>query len=121
MGRKGLAGGLLALIALGAFGAFGLPALHAEETPTSFEALARGAVQTNDVASLLAPFIDSCGGDMRELDRARCRSTTTYLQKRLPQQKFIAESSDPAAIEVSGYDGAAKGFHLALAGCIACT
>jgi hypothetical protein len=121
MGRKGLAGGLLALIALGAFGAFGLPALHAEETPTSFEALARGAVQTNDVASLLAPFIDSCGGDMRELDRARCRSTTTYLKKRLPQQKFIAESSDPAAIEVSGYDGAAKGYHLALAGCIACT
>jgi hypothetical protein len=88
---------------------------------TSFEKLARGAVRTQDVATLLAPFIDSCGGDMRELDRARCRSTTTFLRKKLPQQTFLAESSDPAAIEVSGYDGAAKGYHLLLAGCIACT
>ena len=53
---------------------------------------------------------------------SRCRSTTTYLgSKKLPQQKFIAESNDPAAIEVSGYDGAAKGYHLSLAGCIACS
>jgi hypothetical protein len=117
MGRKGLAGGLLPLALL----ALGSTVLRAEEAPDSFETLARGAVRTNDVGSLLAPFIDSCGADMRELDRARCRSTTTYLRKRLPQQKFIAESNDPAAIEVSGYDGAAKGYHLALAGCIACT
>ena len=78
-------------------------------------------MKTQDVGTLLAPFIDSCGGDMRELDRARCRSTTTYLRKKLPQQTFIAESNDPAAIEVSGYDGAAKGYHLSLAGCIACS
>src|SRR5579862_9444978 len=119
MGRKGLAGGLLplALVALGS------AALRAEEAPApaSFESLAHGAVKTQDVGTLLAPFIDSCGDDMRELDRARCRSTTTYLRKRLPQQTFIAESNDPAAIDVSGYDAAAKGYHLALAGCIACT
>jgi hypothetical protein len=87
----------------------------------SFETRARGAVKTEDVGTLLAPFIDSCGADMREIDRARCRSTTTYLRKKLPQQKFLTESTDPAAIEVSGYDAAAKGYHLALAGCIACT
>jgi hypothetical protein len=91
------------------------------EKPETFEARAHGAVKTQDVGTLLAPFIDSCGGDMRELDRARCRSTTTYLRKKLPQQTFLAESNDPAAIEVSGYDGAAKGYHLSLAGCIACT
>ena len=94
---------------------------QAAEKPDSFEARAHGAVRTQDVGTLLAPFIDSCGGEMRELDRARCRSTTTYLRKRLPQQTFLAESNDPAAIEVSGYDGAAKGYHLSLAGCIACS
>jgi hypothetical protein len=93
----------------------------AEAGADSFEKLARGAVKTNDVATLLAPFIDSCGGDMRELDRARCRGTTTFLRKKLPQQTFIAQSNDPAAIEVSGYDAAAKGYHVALAGCLACT
>ena len=87
----------------------------------TFETRAHGAVKTQDVGTLLAPFIDSCGGEMRELDRARCRSMTTFLRKELPQQTFLADSNDPAAIEVSGYDGAAKGYHLALAGCIACT
>ncbi len=101
-------------------------AVRAEDAPAppaaaSFETLARGAVKTQDVATLLAPFIDSCGGDMRELDRARCRSTTSFLRKKLPQQTFLAESNDPAAIDVSGYDAAAKGYHVALAGCIACS
>ncbi len=94
---------------------------EAADSNPSFEKLAHGAVKTQDVGTLLAPFIDSCGGDMRELDRARCRGTTTFLRKKLPQQTFIAESNDPAAIDVSGYDAAAKGYHLALAGCIACT
>ncbi len=94
---------------------------EAAESNPSFEKLAHGAVKTQDVGTLLAPFIDSCGGDMRELDRARCRGTTTFLRKKLPQQTFITESNDPAAIDVSGYDAAAKGYHLALAGCIACT
>jgi len=73
------------------------------------------------VATLLAPFVESCGGDMRELDRARCRSTTAFLRQRLPQQTFVVTSSDPAAIDVSGYDAAVKGYHVVLAGCIACT
>jgi hypothetical protein len=93
----------------------------AEAGADSFEKLARGAVKTNDVGTLLAPFIDSCGGDMRELDRARCRGTTTFLRRKLPHQTFIAQSNDPAAIEVSGYDAAAKGYHVALSGCLACT
>ena len=114
-----------------ALAALGPAAVHAESAPPaasgkpdssdSFETRAHGAVKTQDVGTLLAPFINSCGGEMRELDRARCRSTTTYLRKKLPLQTFIAESTDPAAIEVSGYDGAAKGYHLSLAGCIACT
>ena len=59
----------------------GPAAARAESTPPvpenadSFETRAHGAVKTQDVGTLLAPFINSCGGDMRELDRARCRST----------------------------------------------
>jgi hypothetical protein len=90
-------------------------------TADSFEARAHGAVRAPDVATLLAPFVESCGGDMRELDRVRCRSTTAFLRQRLPQQTFVVTSSDPAAIDVSGYDAAVKGYHVVLAGCIACT
>ncbi|HVV50064.1 MAG TPA: hypothetical protein VHO06_10430, partial [Polyangia bacterium] len=99
-------------------------AVHADDAAKgvdSFEFRARGAVKTEDVGTLLAPFVDACGGDMRELDRARCRSTTAYLRQKLPQQTFLTESNDPAAIEVSGYDAAIKGYHLSLAGCIACS
>src|SRR5665213_1009406 len=41
----------------------------------SYESLAHGAVKTQDVATLLAPFVDSCGGEMGDLDRARCRTS----------------------------------------------
>ena len=70
----------LALVALGP------AAVRAESTPPapekadSFETRAHGAVKTQDVGTLLAPFINSCGGEMREIDRARCRSITTYLR-----------------------------------------
>jgi len=87
----------------------------------SYETLAHGAGRTQDVATLLAPFIDSCGGEMRELDRARCRATMAYLHRELPHKTFATQSDDPAAIEVSSYDAAVKGYHVALAGCIACT
>jgi hypothetical protein len=90
-------------------------------TADSYEARARDAVPAPDLTTLLAPFVESCGGEMRELDRARCRSTTAFLRQRLPQQTFVVTSSDPAAIEVSGYDAGIKGYHLVLAGCIACT
>lgn len=99
----------------------GLARAAAPSTADSFEARARGAVRAPDLATLLAPFVESCGGEMRELDRARCRSTTAFLRQHLPNQTFVITATDPAAIEVSGYDAAVKGYHLVLAGCIACT
>jgi hypothetical protein len=109
----------ISLLALWAPGLAG----PAPETATadSYEARARGALPAPDLATLLSPFVESCGGEMRELDRARCRSTTAFLRQRLPQQTFVLTSSDPAAVEVSSYDGAVKGYHLVLAGCVACT
>ena len=68
--------GLLLGLALGA-----APA-RANDQPAAagdnFERRAQGAVKTRDVATLLGPFVDdACGGEMREIDRTRCRSTST--------------------------------------------
>jgi hypothetical protein len=107
---------LALLLAPGASHAAGEPS-----TADSYESRAKGAVRAPDLGTLLAPFVESCGSEMRELDRARCRSTTAFLRQRLPEQTFVITSSDPAAIDVSGYDAGVKGYHLVLAGCIACT
>ena len=110
--------GILLAIVLGPLAA---QAAVESATADSYETRARGAVRAPDLPTLLSPFVDSCGAEMRELDRARCRSTTAFLRQRLPAQTFVVTSDDPAAIDVSGYDAAVKGYHLVLAGCIACT
>ncbi len=96
------------------------PALT-EDTTTKYETLAQGAVKTHDVPTLLAPFVDRCEAETRDLDCARCRATIAYLRKTLPTQTFAFDTDDPAAIAVSDYDAAIKGYHVALAGCVACT
>ena len=53
--------------------------------------------------------------------RARCRATTTYLRRSLPKRTFAFVTDDPTVISVSDYDAAVKGYHVALAGCVACT
>jgi hypothetical protein len=122
MRGKGLSGRLGSLLlAVASFALAPAPARADVGPGDSYETLAHGAVRTQDVATLLAPFIDSCGGEMRDLDRARCRATTAYLHRELPHKTFATQSDDPAAIEVSSYDAAVKGYHVALAGCIACT
>jgi hypothetical protein len=88
---------------------------------SDYETVAKGAVRTRDVATLLGPFVAGCDGEKRDVDRARCRAVRAYLRRTLPQQTFAVGSDDPAAIAVSDYDAAVKGYHVALAGCIACT
>jgi hypothetical protein len=87
----------------------------------TFEALARGATRTRDVATLLGAFVDRCDVEKRELERARCLATQAYLREVLPGRTFSTPADDPAVISVSDYDASIKGYHLALAGCIACT
>jgi hypothetical protein len=120
--RSGRAGSLAVVLCALAWLAVAPAVALADGAPgDSYESLAHGAVNTQDVATLLEPFVSSCGGEMRDLDRARCRATTAYLHRELPQKTFATQSEDPAAIEVSNYDAAVKGYHVALAGCIACT
>jgi hypothetical protein len=93
----------------------------ATATPTTYEALAKGATRTSDVATLLGAFIDKCDAEKRELERARCRTTQAYLRATLPQRTFVTPADDTAVIAVSEYDGGIKGYHVAIAGCVACT
>src|SRR5260221_9266565 len=87
----------------------------------TYEALASGATRTRDVATLLGVFVDRCDAEKREVERARCRTTQAYLRGVLPKRTFVTAAEDPAVIAVSEYDAGIKGYHVSLAGCIACT
>jgi hypothetical protein len=97
------------------------PSAPAEPPPgASFETLGTGAVKTRDIGTLLSSFVDRCDDEKRDIDRARCRATTAYLRRTLPQRTFAFTSDEPGVVAVSDYDAAVKGYHVALAGCVAC-
>src|SRR5450432_1439877 len=112
MRGKGLWGrlGVLApaLAAIGWVAQAPTVAIAEEAADASYESLARGAVKTQDIATLLLPFVEVCSADLRDLDRIRCRATTAYLHQELPRRTFSTQSNDPAAIEVTSYDAAVK-------------
>jgi hypothetical protein len=87
----------------------------------TYEALAKGATRTRDVATLLGPFVDRCDAEKREVERARCRTTQAYLRGVLPSRIFVTPADDPTVVAVSEYDAGVKGYHVSLAGCIACS
>lgn len=98
------------------------PAAPAEPPPgASFETLGTGAVRTRDIGTLLSSFVDRCDDEKRDIDRARCRATTSYLRRTLPQRTFAFTTDEPGVVAVSDYDAAVKGYHVALAGCVACS
>jgi hypothetical protein len=97
------------------------PSDKADAPASTYEALAQGATRTRDVATLLGPFIDRCDAEKRDLERARCHASQTYLREVLPGRTFSTPADDPATISVSDYDASIKGYHVAFAGCVACT
>jgi len=98
------------------------PAAAAAEAPgASFETLGTGAVRTRDIGTLLSSFVDRCDVEKRDIDRARCQATTAYLRHTLPQRTFAFTTDEPGVVAVSDYDAGVKGYHVALAGCVACT
>src|SRR5438094_598043 len=80
--------GLAALPAVTAWGAGdsapATTAKAADAPASSYEALAKGATRTRDVATLLGAFVDRCDNEKRDLERARCRTTQAYLRGVLP-------------------------------------
>jgi len=97
------------------------PALSADAPGASFETLGHHAVKTRDIATLLSAFVEGCDGEHRDIDRARCQAATAYLRRTLPQRTFAFTTDEPGVVAVSDYDASVKGYHVALAGCVACT
>ncbi len=98
------------------------PSATAAPAPAdTYEALAKDATRTRDVATLLGAFVDRCDTEKREVERARCRTTQSYLRETLPKRTFATPADDPAVIALSEYDAGVKGYHIAVAGCVACT
>src|SRR6266498_974256 len=87
----------------------------------SFETLGQGAVKTRDISTLLSAFVERCEGEKRDIDRARCQATTAYLRQTLPRRTFAFTTDEPGVVAVSDYDASVKGYHVALAGCVACS
>jgi hypothetical protein len=96
------------------------PAAPNPNAATTFESLARAASPMADLGTLLGPFAGKCDGEKRDLDRMRCRTARAYLRKVIPQRSFWTVVDEPDALSVSEYDGAIKGYHLAVSGCLAC-
>lgn len=89
-------------------------------SPATFEAVIDGAVPVGDLGTLLTPFAGKCDGETRDLDRVRCQTTRAYLRRVIPHQSFWSMVDDPMALTVSEFDGSIKGYHLSIAGCLAC-
>jgi hypothetical protein len=87
----------------------------------SFEALGTGAVKTRDIGTLLSSFVERCDAEKRDIDRVRCQATTAYLRRTLPRRTFAFTTDEPGVVAVSDYDASVKGYHVALAGCVACS
>jgi hypothetical protein len=97
------------------------PAPAAAPAGASFETLGHGAVKTRDIETILSSIVERCEDEKRNIDRARCQATTTYLRRTLPQRTFAFTTDEPGVVAVSDYDAAVKGYHVALAGCVACS
>ena len=97
------------------------PAAANDAAGASFEALGTGAVRTRDIGTLLSAIVERCDNEKRDIDRARCQATTAYLRRTLPQRTFAFTSDEPGVVAVSDYDAGVKGYHVALAGCVACS
>jgi hypothetical protein len=85
-----------------------------------FELVAKDAEPAGDVGTLLGALTDRCVDEKRSLDRARCQATLAYLRRSLPERTFSTVSRDAAAILVSDYDRAFKGYRITLTACLAC-
>jgi hypothetical protein len=96
-------------------------AAPADAAGASFETLGTGAVRTRDIGTLLSAIVERCENEKRDIDRARCQATTAYLRRTLPQRTFAFTTDEPGVVAVSDYDAGVKGYHVALAGCVACS
>jgi hypothetical protein len=93
----------------------------ATPSTSTFESASRGAVPAADLGTLLAPLSGRCDTEKREVDRIRCATVREHLGRVIPQRSYVVVAEDPAALTLSDYDDAIKGFRMSVSGCLACT
>jgi hypothetical protein len=94
-----------------------LALVTAAASGTTFEEVAMKAAPVTDLGMLVSPFVDDCKR-RRDIDRERCSGVRGFLRKNLPGRTFVVSRDD--VVSVSAYDGRARGFHVAVLGCLAC-
>ncbi len=113
LGRRNAWVGTLAL-------ALGLLVPAGRAVGQTFEALAQGATEGMDLATLVGPFVDDCAKARRDIDRARCRGMHAQLKRQLPGKSFSAVVDEPGVVLVSEYDARLRGMRMRVFGCLAC-
>jgi hypothetical protein len=118
-----LAGASLVMVvaAAAAAAADPAPAAPAVAGGGAFEDLAKDAVPVSDLGVLVAPFLEDCKQQKREVERTRCQAARASLQARLPSRRYVVASEGPEPVSLGAYDARLKGFRLAVAGCLACS
>jgi hypothetical protein len=86
----------------------------------SFEGLLQGSEPAPKAEALVAPFAEDCGQARREIDRARCRGTQSFLRARLPGKTLHAVVDSARVVSVSAYDASVRGYRVRLLGCVTC-
>jgi hypothetical protein len=86
----------------------------------SFEASLAAAEPAPKAEALAAPFAEDCTRARREIDRARCRGTQSFLRARLPNKTLYAVVDSSRVVSVSAYDAGARGYRVRLLGCVTC-
>jgi hypothetical protein len=86
----------------------------------SFEEFLQAAEPAPKAEALVAPFAEDCGQARREIDRARCRGTQSFLRARLPGKTLHAVVDSARVVSVSAYDASVRGYRVRLLGCVTC-
>lgn len=86
----------------------------------TFEQMTERAAPAVELATLVAPFLDTCPDRGGALERARCQGASRFLRARLPEQAYAIVVDDPDSVSVSEYDARIKGVRLGVVGCLAC-
>ncbi|HEY0711315.1 MAG TPA: hypothetical protein VGF45_01480, partial [Polyangia bacterium] len=91
-----------------------------KSTERAFESLAEVAVPAPNADALVAPFAEDCERSRREIDRARCRGTQSFLRAKLPQKLMSTVVDSTRVVSVSAYDASVRGLRVSLVGCLTC-
>src|SRR5688572_17662354 len=134
MARQTVSGGFSAVVVSGVLfagaSAFAAPPSAGvapnQVTPTpaaaerTFESLAEVAVPAPNADALVAPFAEDCERSRREIDRARCRGTLSFLRAKLPQKLLHSVVDSTRVVSVSAFDASVRGFKVRVLGCLTC-